>query len=1689
MILLGTNSRSRIARRKTAPPLRAAFFPAAGLLLFAMAASAVAPWNIAINTNNVLVVTNPAYGAVGDGVATNTTAIQNAINAAMAGGATNGLSGGTVEFPPGTYLSGPLTLGNNVNLQLDDGAILRMLPFGRYPITWFTNGGDIYFTANNFITGSSLTNIEISGSGAIDGQGEPWWPWANTNNAVRPIMIRLNSCKGELIQNVTLSNSPMFHISISGSSAANSTVQGVTILAPSSSANPPSHNTDACDVDGTNVLVQNCNISVGDDDFTCGGGTSDVLITNNTYGNGHGVSIGSYTDGGVSDITVINCTFNGTENGVRIKSDNDRGGLVQSIYYCNLTMTGVDFPIQMYAYYDEAGTPGGITPVVAATQPVAAVTGTTPFYRNIIYSNITATSASGYPAVLVWARTEAPATNIAFYNVNISASEPFEIYNAQAQISDSQVTLPAGTNTFSIFDAQISVSNSVPAAGLVSFDGLTTNGYGNVMNFDNALASLVNTNLFGGEPLSLNSSTLTVGNNLTLFPATSLNFSVGTNAATLVVTGSLALGGTVNISAGVGFTSGIYTLMTDTGTMSGSLPALGSVPANYNCSLDTSIAGQVRLIAVSTSLLLPPAPINLVAVATNGLVVLSWSPSATAMSYNVMRSTTSGGPYATNDTVTATNYTDVQVAYGATYYYVVSAVNLAGASPDSAEASATPQTPASVVVSENVFSDGFSSSTVNSSSPSAPGLTNTSYEIISSKSWSPTPGIAAGNLKFGIGTTTSGDIEVQALFAGAPVVLAAVGDRLSFLVTFTNLSGLLTQSGAMGFGLYASGQNYPVPGGLNGTATTGTNNDAAGNAQTWAGYVGQLAFTGGSSQILTRPPQTIGTLANNVQDAVTSGSGSSSYDNPPASTVGTASSSASVTLATGNPYTEVLTIMLAATNTLAITNTLYTGTSTNGAVLSQFGGIAAGTTFVTNSFDALAIGWRAMANTYATTIDINRLSVNATLTEAVTAVSPANGATGVCYDTPLYLTYSQPPTLRPGGTIKIFNVTNSVTPADTIDLTLCVTNNATFAKNVQPRSIGGDTFTNFPVIITGNTAAIYPHLDLLTSNQTYYVTVDNGVFVDPTGSFLPGITATNAWQFTTKPGGPANPTNLVVAADGSGDFATVQGAVDSIPANNNTPTLVSIRDGNYVEIVNIKSKNHLTLRGQSRAGTVVGYANNASVQSSTHYRMALKVNADNVAIENLTILNRTPQGGGQAEALMIESGAGRFILNNAEVDSRQDTILANVSTSQGYFNNSLVQGNFDYIWGGGNLFFTNCEIRSLDGVAAGNLTAARTDNGVNGNWLGFEGLYASNGFSFVNCQFTRLNTNVTSVTLADSNGATNGLVAWINCNFDTNCYQSPSTAVKNSQILWQYGNSNLNNSAAVSFGLIALTNGDPRLLAAQNAGDWLNGWQPQLEPNILTNPASQSVNGGDMAMFTVVATGIPYPAFQWLKNGTNLAGQTQATLIINDATVNDAASYSVMVSNAAGTVTSSPASLTVGNSPPVFIAPPADTNIVINAGVNLTVVCAATDADTPAQTLAYSLLAGPAGAAVNAANGAFTWRPTVSQAGSSNNVSVVVADNGMPSLSATNTFSVTVSPLAAPVMTAPNYASGEFSVVINGPVGPDYALQTSTNLADGIWITVTATNSPAVMPVMLTDTNADSPSAQFYRIVTGPPLP
>jgi len=721
------------------------------------------------------------------------------------------------------------------------------------------------------------------------------------------------------------------------------------------------------------------------------------------------------------------------------------------------------------------------------------------------------------------------------------------------------------------------------------------------------------------------------------------------------------------------------------------------------------------------------------------------------------------------------------------------------------------------------------------------------------------------------------------------------------------------------------------------------------------------------------------------------------------------------------------------------------------------------------------------------------LAVNSAMYAATLA--PSNTQTGVCYDTPLYLTFSQTPSLQKVGTIKIYNVTNSTTPVDTINLAASVNEGSIIATNVQPRTIASETFTNFPVIITGNTAAIYPHLDLLTSNQTYYVTVDNGTFTDAAGANFAGITATNVWRFTTKPTGPVNVTNLVVAQDYSGDFATVQGAVDSVPAANTTPTIINIRNGTYTEIVDIHSKNNLLLRGQSRTGTVIGYENDAYLQGSTHYRMAFKVNANDIALDNLTVTNMTPVGGSQAEALMLESNVKRFIFNNCNLGSYQDTLLANGSVgAQAYFNNDLVEGQFDFIWGGGDLFFTNCEIRTLLGaggaVSGGNVTASRTDNGGVGPWAGYNGLYASNGISFVKCTFTRSTNTIVSTTIADSNGTTNGNVAWIDCTFDTN-YITPSAGVLNSQLLWEYGNSNLTSTAAVSYGLGVgdsapeLSSGDTRLLTAESATNWLAGWTPALAPNILAGPANQSVSGGATATFTVSATGISAPTYQWLFNGVAISGATSPTLTISGANANNAGAYSVIVSNSAGVVTSSSATLAVGNTAPTLTPV---SNQTVNVGAYVSVTNTATDPDEPVQTLSFTLLAGPAGATVTTNTGVLTWRPTVSFAGTSNAVSVVVSDNGSPSLSATNTFAILVNSLTAPVTSAPTYAGGQFSINVTGQVGPDYELQATTNLTSGVWVDVASTNSPAG-PFTLTDPNASLQPAQYYRIVTGPPLP
>jgi polygalacturonase len=538
---------------------------------------------------NVFNVTN--FGAVGDGVTNNAAAIQSTINAAAAAG------GGTVEVPSAgtlsTYLSGPIVLSNNMNLKIDSGAMLQMLTQSNWPGT------------TTFISGTTLHDVEISGLGTVDGQGTNWWfPLASS----RPNFISFSGCTNVLIQDVTLQNPPTFHLMLKGNNAG-ITIQGITINTPGDSPN-----TDGMDLASTNVLVRNCFISDGDDNIEIGGSggpAADITVSNCTFGTGHGVSIGSITSGGVHDLVVSNCTFNGTVNGIRMKSDNDRGGLVQNLQYLDITMTNVAYPITIYSYYNTIGTPNSITPSIVSVQPVSPVSSLTPIWQNILISNLTVTATTGLNIDgIIWGRTEMLVSNVTLYDVNITApTNTFDIYNAQGiQIINSQLTTPTSTNTFTLYNAQVTITNSVANNNLVTLGGLTIPPTNNTLAFFNTQAAVTDTNVLGPNPhLTLGGSTLTVNNSLNLGGATMLNFAVGANATEIAVTGSLVLNGTLNIFDAGGLTAATYTLFNYSGALTYNGLTIGTTPnTNFTYSISTNIPGQVNLVVTSAAQPLDP---------------------------------------------------------------------------------------------------------------------------------------------------------------------------------------------------------------------------------------------------------------------------------------------------------------------------------------------------------------------------------------------------------------------------------------------------------------------------------------------------------------------------------------------------------------------------------------------------------------------------------------------------------------------------------------------------------------------------------------------------------------------------------------------------------------------------------------------------------------------------------------------------------------------------------------------------------------------------------------------------------------------------------------------------------------------------------------------------------------------------
>lgn len=291
--------------------------------------------------------------------------IQRAIDSCAAGHAVELKANGSDDV----FVTGPLQLRSQVALRIDKGAIL----FGsRNPRAYDISPGSCGIVDEHghgckaILNGNGVNGAAVLGEGVIDGQGGAkllnqtvsWWDLAQQAKVTKknqncPRILVLSHCNNFTLYRVTLRNSPNFHVYYEHGDGF--TAWGVIINSPKTA-----RNTDGIDpANSTNVTITHCYIHAGDDNVAIkAGGTgasTNMTIAHNHFYTGHGVSIGSDTDAGVSHIRVSDLTIDGADNGIRIKSNSSRGGVVQDVIYDDVCIRNTKNPILMDTHYSFYG--------------------------------------------------------------------------------------------------------------------------------------------------------------------------------------------------------------------------------------------------------------------------------------------------------------------------------------------------------------------------------------------------------------------------------------------------------------------------------------------------------------------------------------------------------------------------------------------------------------------------------------------------------------------------------------------------------------------------------------------------------------------------------------------------------------------------------------------------------------------------------------------------------------------------------------------------------------------------------------------------------------------------------------------------------------------------------------------------------------------------------------------------------------------------------------------------------------------------------------------------------------------------------------------------------------------------------------------------------------------------------------
>ncbi|HEX4284484.1 MAG TPA: glycoside hydrolase family 28 protein [Terracidiphilus sp.] len=365
------------------------------------------------------------YGAHGDGTGKDTSAIQSAIDACAE-------EGGTVRLNSGLYLSGPIVLKSNITLQLEKGATLLGSPdHADYPAkTEFRAPG-----LQSLVSATDAHDVAITGEGTIDGNGESWWAMARSikdagilgTDHPRPRLVVFDHCKHVRIEGVTIQNSPMWQVVPYYSDDI--VIHNVRVLAPQHSPN-----TDAIDpFSSTHVVIDHLYADVGDDNIAIKSGainspgpdapSENITITDCTFLHGHGLSIGSEIAGGAHTIRAERIHFEGTDNGIRVKANRDRGNDVGNLVFRDIEMKNVKNAIVISEYYPK------ILPVEGET--AMPVTRLTPKFHDITIENLTASGGESLGAIV--GLPESPVAELRLRNVKLSGKRGMTIAYAQGE--------------------------------------------------------------------------------------------------------------------------------------------------------------------------------------------------------------------------------------------------------------------------------------------------------------------------------------------------------------------------------------------------------------------------------------------------------------------------------------------------------------------------------------------------------------------------------------------------------------------------------------------------------------------------------------------------------------------------------------------------------------------------------------------------------------------------------------------------------------------------------------------------------------------------------------------------------------------------------------------------------------------------------------------------------------------------------------------------------------------------------------------------------------------------------------------------------------------------------------------------------------------------------------------------------